>query len=329
MGPLYRAYLKKRLGNGGPLEDYDWTQPGTVPSMYDSKFQGNFMDSTRNAELMQDPTIQGFGQADYSAYETNGGGIKGFKKMQNQTSVSGQVGAATVDAGITYGSLAMQKAAYKPDYKYQPDGAYRTIQGAKGIATGWQIGNQVLGPIGGIAGAFIGGGIGIHQGNKMDKLEKERHAKDDAAYRDMVNQQQMYDAVQNQNYFNNTRNNQMYATGGSLELTAAFMSNHKTPGGKLTKLSNNTTEVRGQTHEEGGVQLLNSEVEKGETIAGDYVFSKDLGFAALHKPIAKAKGKIEEKPATAERVNALKLLNEKEQGLKLSQEFLKRQLNIQ
>ena len=98
----------------------------------------------------------------------------------------------------------------------------------------------------------------------------------------------------------------------------------------MTKLSNNSVEVHGRSHAQGGVDVpgTNSEVERGETIADDYVFSKELGFADLHKPIAKAKGKIEEKPATRERVNSLRLLMEREEKLKKQQELMKQQLNL-
>jgi hypothetical protein len=273
MGPLYKAYIRKKLGNGGQFDE--WID------------------------------------------------------MQEQTSKSGQIGAGAVDTGINFGSIGLQGVAYKDDQKYQPDGAFRTIQGAKGMSTGWRIGNQALGPIGGMAGALIGGGIGIYQGNKMDKEEKERKGQDDALYRNMVNQEMQMNAYMNRDYFNDTRGNQMYATGG--QFTSPFMGGQPTPGGSLSQLSKNSMEVHGQTHEEGGVQIPSqgAEVEKGETIAGDFVFSEELGFAKLHKPIAKAKGKIEQKPATAERITSLKLLHEKEEGLKLSQEFFKRQLNIQ
>jgi hypothetical protein len=58
------------------------------------------------------------------------------------------------------------------------------------------------------------------------------------------------------------------------------------------------------------------------------VFSKELGFAKLHRPIAKSRGKIEIKPATAERISALNNLEKKENKLKLHQEFIKKQLNL-
>ncbi len=98
------------------------------------------------------------------------------------------------------------------------------------------------------------------------------------------------------------------------------------------RTSSSTAEVHGPSHEQGGVQVPGMpgvEVEGKETLAGDYVFSDELGFAKLHKPIARAKGKVEKKPATRERLNTLKLLNEKENNLKLMQEYVKSKNNLQ
>ena len=58
------------------------------------------------------------------------------------------------------------------------------------------------------------------------------------------------------------------------------------------------------------------------------MFSDALGFAQLHKPIMKAKGKIEAKPYTKERANSIRLLEEKENQLKLAQEFFKTMYGI-
>jgi hypothetical protein len=59
------------------------------------------------------------------------------------------------------------------------------------------------------------------------------------------------------------------------------------------------------------------------------VFSEQLGFAKEAKKLAKAKGRIEEKPSTPERINSLKLLESKENQLKLAQEFIRKQNNLQ
>lgn len=115
-----------------------------------------------------------------------------------------------------------------------------------------------------------------------------------------------------------------YAANGG-RLSSGYMA----AGGSLVAQSSDGMEVQGASHAQGGVQLPGAEVEGGETIKDDYVFSKQLGFAQLHKPLMKAKGKIETKPATAERLNALKLIDGKEQTLMLAQEYFKKLHGIQ
>ncbi len=104
-----------------------------------------------------------------------------------------------------------------------------------------------------------------------------------------------------------------------------------TSGGDAKKLSSDNAIIQGNSHAEGGIQIpeLNAEVEGGETTLGDFVFSKKLGFADQHKPIATAKGIIEKKPQTLERANSMRLLRDKEQRLATQQETLKKYLNIQ
>jgi hypothetical protein len=108
----------------------------------------------------------------------------------------------------------------------------------------------------------------------------------------------------------------------------------KANGGSLRKTSSNSTEVHGPSHANGGVKVpqANAELEGGETIlhtdGDDYVFSQQLGFAELHKKIAKSRGKIEKKPISFERVASLKAIADKEQKLKLIQEQMKAQYNL-
>lgn len=101
-------------------------------------------------------------------------------------------------------------------------------------------------------------------------------------------------------------------------------------GGQMRPMSSDTAEVKGPSHKGGGVYLpdYHAEVEGGETIADDYVFSKALGFAPIHKRIAKAKGLIEAKPMSAARQNSLKLLDLQEERLKAAQENYKAQYNM-
>lgn len=117
--------------------------------------------------------------------------------------------------------------------------------------------------------------------------------------------------------------------GGSL--SSKFLNNTKAEGGSVNQQSSDGVEFNGNSHNEGGIKLpqIGVEVEGKETAKDDYVFSDKLGFAKLHKPIMNAKGKIESKPYTLERKNAINLLNEQEDKLKFAQEFVKSRLNIQ
>lgn len=114
--------------------------------------------------------------------------------------------------------------------------------------------------------------------------------------------------------------------GGNISapLAHAYMN-----GGYANSMSSDTAEIKGPSHANGGVQIpeMGAEVEGGETTSGDFVFSKRLGFADLHKPIAMAKGKIEQKPMTFDRVNGLKRLNAREQALAMMQERIKQAAN--
>jgi hypothetical protein len=121
----------------------------------------------------------------------------------------------------------------------------------------------------------------------------------------------------------------MYADGGLMKrpLAAAMMNRQNS---NMKPMSENATEVKGRSHAEGGESLpdLGAEVEAGETTEGSYVFSKKLGFADLHRPLARAMGKIEKKPMTPDRVNALRLLQGKVEMLKAQQEQVRKQLNL-
>lgn len=120
------------------------------------------------------------------------------------------------------------------------------------------------------------------------------------------------------------------AVGGSLATGYKNMVHQPMENGNATALNSTAAEFKGPSHEQGGIQLpgMQAEVEGNETTNGDYVYSDRLGFAALHKPIAKAIGKIEKKALTPERITSIKLLKEKENQLKLSQEYTKHMLGL-
>lgn len=122
---------------------------------------------------------------------------------------------------------------------------------------------------------------------------------------------------------------EFYAMGGSLK--NRYYDNVQTTGGNLKPLSKNSAEVQGPSHEQGGVDLpqYQSELEGKETLDGDYVFSNRLGFAQRHKKLATAIGKIEQKPATPDRLNALKRLNTQVDSLKQAQEQIRQQYNLE
>jgi hypothetical protein len=118
----------------------------------------------------------------------------------------------------------------------------------------------------------------------------------------------------------------MKANGGTIDapLSRTYMN-----GGYAKTLSSDGTEMVGRSHAEGGIDVpgAGAELEGNETTKGNFVFSDRLGFASQHKKLAKAKGIIEGKPATAERLNSIKLLSAREDKLASLQELLKRQMN--
>jgi hypothetical protein len=100
--------------------------------------------------------------------------------------------------------------------------------------------------------------------------------------------------------------------------------------GNLSKLSSENAEVEGNSHANGGVKFPEAgvELEGGETINNDFVFSKELGFAQKHKPIAKSIGRLEQKPQTTIVKNTLARMKEQEEQLKVTQEQTKQLLGI-
>lgn len=229
--------------------------------------------------------------------------------------------------GTQLGAALIASRAQKknnPNSTYTYDGQNRTAEGAKGIASGFALGNKIVPGIGGAVGAFAGGIYGIAKGSKMDKQAKlDRGYQDQMFKRSRDLEMEGRQRLQGEQQYG--RNTQMYATGGNL--SSKFLAGLNPD---ISQTSSSTTEINGKSHKDGGVEIpnMNAEVEKGETTSGDYVFSKQLGFAKIHKPIARAKGMIEEKPMTASRINSLKLLAEKEQKLSMAQEYIKKTLNL-
>lgn len=111
---------------------------------------------------------------------------------------------------------------------------------------------------------------------------------------------------------------------------AENLTTKKKNGGKMKKFeqggivssSISTNQVNGKSHAEGGVKFPEAgiELEGGESTSGDFVFSKVLGYADKHKPIAKALAKNEKRPDSLLTRKTQEALKRKEGFLKIYQE---------
>lgn len=171
-------------------------------------------------------------------------------------------------------------------------------------------------------------GKSMQNSNVFDLAKRNLNTEKDPEMRTLYGQLNENPDLFNKFQFNFPKSVAVKAAGGTIDapLAKAYMT-----GGTAKPLSSDTTELQGNSHAEGGIDIpqMGANVEGGETTAQNFVFSKELGFAKLHKPIAKAKGIIENKPQTIERLNAMKHLNQQEKSLAMSQEYLKQQLGIQ
>jgi hypothetical protein len=196
------------------------------------------------------------------------------------------------------------------------------LSAAKGAMSGAAAG-AAMGPWGALAGGVLGGVSGLISGKQQEKAyetdeELAARAKNTMF---MNNSAAVLRADPSKAYGNKISG--YYALGG--DLGKNFLASTPVINGNLKPLSSKHTEVQGPAHEQGGVDLPNygAEVEGQETTSGPRIFSHAMGFAKLHKPIARAVGKIEAKPATEERINALKRLQQREDDLYQLQEQIK------
>lgn len=112
-------------------------------------------------------------------------------------------------------------------------------------------------------------------------------------------------------------------------------------GGNVQQLSKNIVEFKGNSHEMGGIKepvvngrvLKGAEVEGGETMQGNFIFSEELGFAQRHKPLAKMLGKLEKKAQSNpnDKINnsTIARVNSQINSLKKEQEETKEVLGIE
>lgn len=176
---------------------------------------------------------------------------------------------------------------------------------------------------GGIQGGPIGALIGYQKGKSILQQDERRRFQE-KSFKEQEQAGRTAAVMSSNPSLFSGNGTAMYRSGGSLNTVSL-------PGGSATQLGNNSIEINGPSHEQGGVDLpaAAANLEGKETIANGYVFSKELGFAKVHKPIAKAIGRIEAKPLTKDRINSLKNLKAREVSLMETQEQLKTLLNIQ
>lgn len=196
--------------------------------------------------------------------------------------------------------------------------------GLKGAGTGASIGLTLAPVTGGLSvpiGAAIGGLVGADSAIVKNKRAQEFSEEDQAL---LEQQQNVVGRARLQNYDKTGSNsNRIYAKYGGAVPVKYFN------GGNLTSLSEESQEVQGNIHEQGGVDIAPGvELEGGETLKGDFVFSEELGFAQKHKPIARAIGKIEKKVPNTVTNNTIKILEQKEEALAQEQEAFKQNLGI-
>lgn len=206
-------------------------------------------------------------------------------------------------------------------YGVKSQGAAIGVGALKGAGTGASIGTAILPGV----GTAIGAGVGAIAGGIASEKQNEKAIALQRQAIDLKNRNTLsrsnavlstYDTI-------GSNNNQIYAEMGG-KLPTKYLS-----GGKLKALSSESVEVDGDSHEEGGVQLGNNvEVEGDETIKNDFVYSDALGFAKLHKPLARAIGKMENKVPNNVTNNTIKLLKQKEEQLAKEQEDLKEVLGL-
>ncbi len=198
----------------------------------------------------------------------------------------------------------------------------------KGAGSGAAIGSALLPGVGTLLGAGIGGIAGLINGGKQNDQAREQ----EQLYNQMMRRRSINDSnvrLQNYDTLGSNENNIYAKLGGKLK-TNGYLAT----GGYINKISDDNSEVVGNSHEQGGVKLLGQgiELEGKETInesgSEPFAFSDALGFAAKHKKLARMMNKVEQRPYNPISANTLKVLKLKEEGLKMEQEQLKQALGL-
>ena len=256
-----------------------------------------------------------------------------YKKLKKLKKFKGGGSFNPSTVGMVGDTASLIGESLKDNDPTTADAGASFISGAgKGASMG-----AALGPYGAVAGAVIGGTAGAITANR----DAKRAARAEEARLEQV------DAIRSS--ANNSTleafNNSVLETSAATEDKAQFsyknggalynsLKGKKAKGGNISKLSSDTVEIEGKSHDEGGVKFpeLGVELEDKETVKGDYVFSDKLGFAKDHKKIAKQKGDIEKKrendPYNTSLINTLKRLENQENLLMLKQEETRENLGV-
>lgn len=289
----------------------------------------------------------------YKKYRTarfDAGGLMDMENNKTATamgvpggSMDGNMGSSLSGAGMAASGI-IDAAGGTDQYGRKPTGAAIGSDALKGASVG-----ASFGPWGAAAGAVVGAAYGYFSSASAKKKEER-----------FVDQKNMAYNLQNMNRSNamisadpslvtGHQFASMYAMGGQMETaggTVVRPEDRRKPGsaysrpladnylsrmtradgGSLTPMSNDSVSINGPSHEGGGVQLpdAGAEVEGGETMKGNFVFSDRLGFADEHKRISKAIGRVQAKGVmTPEKVNAIRRMQDQENTLALSQEYMK------
>lgn len=250
----------------------------------------------------------------YQKYDA--GGMTG-----NPMGTGAQPSGLSQGLGIASSAMGLVDAMVPAnDYGRKPGGVTIGSAALKGASIG-----AVAGPWGAAIGAGVGAIAGVITAGSQRRKEQQFEFNQSQQQQNWMQNRSRATLAQNPELSTGYQGASFFADGGLLAKNYLART-QEAEGGSLTPLNSDAVQVNGPDHEQGGVQLpdSNAEVEGGETMQDNFVFSKRLGFAQEHKRIANAIGAIEgKKVMSPERVNSLKRLKDKEQKLMLSQEYLK------
>lgn len=238
-------------------------------------------------------------------------------------SIGGIVADPRFQTGTSLLGSAFDAIGKENQFGNKPTG----VKVGSGILQGASMGAS-FGPYGAAAGAILGGAYGLIDGNNQRKKEQQ-----------MLYEQELQDKTNakkstselfktNPELFKGNLSSGYYALGGEANGFG------KTIGGSIKELTDEDSFVQGRSHDSGGVKIpaTKEELEGGETMNQDFVFSKRLGFADKHLKLVEEKMKYEKvlegNPLSKEAKNALNLTERKIQNLKVEQEELKARLGI-